>query len=595
MTEIFAGAFHTRPIYSGIAAVTQILLRTKYFVDRLKKAYESAPKFHLLAIFVDLNAQIQEIPADMDINPLIHQHGLLESGSVPVGEYLNECLQLLDRALPSRPYKEIFTCDNHEYTIQVNPGQSVTEAYSISKCRKGKIVFFEGKSLQFDRLVGSYSLYAVVCQTDFGYHLYLRDKNGWLLITDECVLAVDDYARSDACLVAYIDDQNMVITHRQSPSDTVESQPISLPSSSKTTPTSDNYVFVVHTFDSCRMAMNTVTSTFQTKKECMKELESTVATCHECLEKVYFRADSGKLTKTKPLEFVSKIELFIDLARSHSLIPSFLACQNPVMLEFRCRNCEQLRMNAVFAPNQPASDVYGFCKRILDDVLFIDSSRMRVFCTSDVESVEICDWSVRMSVSDIVNSQSIVEFSIGDTGIGTSSPERHSKSNSMPGVNSSDVLTVKIIETWGGKMEEKTFTIPWTPSLTKNDIIESAKKWSTSAHFELYRVSADGLTLEKTNRVHNDLYLYGIDPYTRCVDLAIMRQNAKSFAPTGIVYRMSCGVLVFPDRLKGDIEKFLSCKVSAFGIVQKDGKDVSTRNVCVEPNQIKYIWAVKQT
>ena len=628
MDESYLGAFHASPVYSGIATVAQILLRTKPFVDKLAEAYTKEPSFNLLAILLDLNAQFHEMPDDVDINPLIQEHGLAVSGSVNVTEYLSECLQFFQEVFGIlSPFAKVFVSGyytNPVLTIKVNKGESVGDALARTKKQHvtlplANVVFFEGENLVFEEQLHGHVLYAVVCQESCGYYLYLRDEMGWLMITDSAVLGTDGFDSSDVCLVAYIAAKDMVVTHRPR----LENEKCAIPSVASSTESeqtdrqvsTNNYVLWVNTLDVSRMKMDTVTHNFATKEACIREMEEITSTYKGFTKcQVMYQVDGGKLTELAPRDFQSEVALFIeDTKSSWSLLSEFLACPAQVTLEVECYNIKQIRMSAIFVSTQKGSDVYDFCKRLLEDVLLVDGSKMRVFCVNAQGIFEI-ERDSTLSITRISGEGSKILFSINGEDPNKAKSTKSSSetadepvslvdavSRTLPGKKptSSDlILKATLVEVDNGRLRETKLTIPWKTGITQEDIFNVARTRSVHTNFELWKVTSDGYGLEKTDRPQPDLYVYRKTSGTNSVPLVMMRASSYRLEPTGVVYRMPFDGYVYLQKaslryFQNNIQNFLGCKVKQCGVMKKDGQKATEKDILLYTSEVKFLWAVK--
>ena len=629
MDESYLGAFHASPVYSGIATVAQILLRTKPFVDKLAEAYNKQPSFNLLAILLDLNAQFHEMPDDVDINPLIQEHGLAVSGFVKVTEYLSECLQFFQAVFGIlNPFGKVFVSGYYEnpvLTIKVNKGESVSDSLAIIKAQNlafsmANVLFFEGENLAFEEQLEGHVLYAVVSQESCGYYLYLRDELGWLMITDNAVLGTDGFDRSDVCLVAYIAKRDMVVTHRPK-LEVVKCEIPSVTSSTEFEQTdgqapTNKYELWVHTLDVSRMKMDTVPHSFATKEECIREMKEIISTYKEFATalQVRYQVDGGKLTQSAPRDFQSEVALFIeDTKSSWSLLSELLACPPQVTLEVECYNVKQIRMSAIFVSTQKGSDVYYFCKRLLEDVLLVDSSKMKVFCVGTQGIFEIEQYS-KVSITRISGEGSKILFSINGEdpnkakSTTTSSviadvrePLRDEISRTLPGkkpTSSGLILNATLVEVDNGRLRETKLNIPWRTGMNQEEIFKVAREHSVHWSFELWKVISDGYGLEKTNEPQPDLYIYGKERYgTTSVPLVLMKRSPYRLEPTGVVYRMPFDGEIYLRKgsihFQHKIENFLGCEVRNCGVRKKDGDEATEKDILLYASEVKFLWAVK--
>ena len=231
---------------------------------------------------------------------------------------------------------------------------------------------------------------------------------------------------------AYRAEKDMVVTDRLN--DRTRDIP-SVPSINESDKTdgkasANKYALWVHTLDVSRMKIDTVPHNFATKEECIREMKEIISTYKEFTTslQVRYQVDGGVLTQFAPRDFQSEIAVFIeDTKSSWSLLSEFLACPAQVTLEVECYNVKQIRMSAIFVSTQRGSDVYDFCKRLLEDVLLVDGSNMRVFYVNAQGTFEIEQYS-KVSITRISGEGSKIVFSIH---AGDPNKEKSAKASSV--------------------------------------------------------------------------------------------------------------------------------------------------------------------
>lgn len=433
MEEIL-GSFHAPPIYSAVSTVAQILLRNYQFVKSLRDVYIQHPEVDLLAVLLDLRDQFTQVPDEMDLNPLIQICRLAIPGRITVIGCLKWILGALNQLDGANPFKDIFYCKNARCLpaiIEVQPEETVNSALKARFSQKlGNIVFLSGTLRQFPASLECgevYNLFAVVTQLEQRYCLYLCDLYGWLEITDDAIVERDSYSKSNVCLVAYSCNDTYIDTHRprrKTKPTRVQSEPVrknpdaEIQSVAAVCPPVDveekKYSLESIFFEASTMKIEKTSASFGDMKQCLAEIDSVLANYEAAglgtALKVSYRVDNERITKVKPKAFVKEIVMYIEITKTRPLVHEFVNCQF-TELQFTCLNSPQIAMNATFGIKQTAESVISFCKRLVEDVLRLDASRVAVFCWDGESAIKLYALTTP-TVEEIKNSGSEIMFSI---------------------------------------------------------------------------------------------------------------------------------------------------------------------------------------
>ena len=433
MAEIL-GAFHAPPIYSAVSTVAQILLRNYEFVKSLRDVYIQHPEVGLLAVLLDLKDQFNQVPDEIDLNPLIQICRLAIPGSITVIGCLKWILEALSQLDGTNPFMNLFYFKSAPFLpaiVEVQPEETFTSALKArlsQNVRLGNIIFVSGTLRQFPETFEAYKLFAVVIQLEQKYRLYLCDLYGWLEITDDAIIERESYSKSNVCLLAYTCSDTCIDTHRprrETKPTRVQSEPVRKnpdaeiqQSLAAVCPPVDveqkKYSLESLYFEASTMKIEKTSASFGDMKQCLAEIDSVLANYEACelgtALKVSYRVDNGKITRVKPKDFVKEIVMYIEITKTWPLIHQFVDCQF-TELQFTCLNSPQIAMNAAFGIKQTAESVISFCKRLVEDVLRLDASRLAVFCWDGESAIKLYALTTP-TVEDIKNSGSEIMFSI---------------------------------------------------------------------------------------------------------------------------------------------------------------------------------------
>jgi hypothetical protein len=379
---LFSGALAT-----PASACAHIFIRIRPFISQLEIMKSSSI---IVPILFDLSAQLKSKEPILDIFPLL-QYTRANGPFPSPADFLRHVLTSIDSP-PNAAVGRSYSSSRGSalfHVVKVEPPQSPTPALDRLCSRE----VFSSEVIFFDIAVNSqavpqslttsdsqrYSLFCAVVQVSFD--VFLRDHQGWLMMSDRGIEQVQQFSGQSACLLGFIRSLDDVAVFRYPPTRQADLRAIG----SAPAPPEQKCTIIVNVLDLSRMEFDRSEVNCDSKRELLQRM-SEISLSYEAVE-VFYQTDMLKPpSKIQPREmfFETTVGMFIGIGRK-GMLSNFLDTK-PVALTFQDRDVPQLTIQALFHPNDNLAAVFRFVEALVFEVLGLAvSSGVRLYDKSDEE------------------------------------------------------------------------------------------------------------------------------------------------------------------------------------------------------------------